>query len=249
MKIIKQKSMKLQFSNLYAEGYDSHSPSILNEKENNTASAIRALSKNAQITDEQFETFTTKYGITLSYYLLCLLDINSCVHYSKKKYSEYLLNNYPEKLQTEMFLFFTKVFFPTDNVDKVEFIINNNGIVYITAIIKYEIQDSLEFEGIKIQEFKDNLIYERELENKEKMVREELIKEFEKKEQKLLAEFEKKENLLIEKEGKLLAGFQTKFNGLQYRNLNDLQSAKFISDYEKRIICGLLPMPIHKINN
>ena len=82
---------------------------------------------------------------------------------------------------------------------------------------------------------------------------EELKKRFEEKEQKLLAKFEKKEQeltkILEEKEGKLLAGFQTKFNGLQYRNLNDLQSAKFISDYEKRIICGLLPMPIAKINN
>jgi len=80
-----------------------------------------------------------------------------------------------------------------------------------------------------------------------------LTEKFEKKEQELLAKFEKKEQeltkILEEKEGKLLAGFQTKFNGLQYRNLNDLQSAKFISDYEKRIICGLLPMPITKINN
>ena len=69
-----------------------------------------------------------------------------------------------------------------------------------------------------------------------------LTEKFEKKEQELT-------KILEEKEGKLLAGFQTKFNGLQYRNLNDLQSAKFISDYEKRIICGLLPMPITKINN
>jgi ankyrin repeat protein len=103
----------------------------------------------------------------------------------------------------------------------------------------------------------ENRLKEKELrkrfEEKERTMKERLIKEFEEKEQKLLAEFEKKEKeltkILEEKEGKLLAGFQTKFNGLQYRNLNDLQSAKFISDYEKRIICGLLPMPMAKIIN
>jgi len=130
---------------------------------------------------------------------------------------------------------------------------NHNGKTALDYAEKYNYTEIIELLTMSLE----NRLKEKELrkrfEEKERTIKKRLIKEFEKKEQELLAKFEKKEQeltkILEEKEGKLLAGFQTKFNGLQYKDLNDLQSAKFISDYEKRIICGLLPMPIAKINN
>jgi hypothetical protein len=89
---------------------------------------------------------------------------------------------------------------------------------------------------------------EAELVKKADDLKEKLQAKFENKEKKLLEEFQNKENLLTEreklleqKEEKLLTGFQTSFKGLNYKNLNDLQAAKFLTDDEKRIICGLLP--------
>jgi ankyrin repeat protein len=141
---------------------------------------------------------------------------------------------------------------------------NHNGKTALDYAEKYNYTEIIELLTMSLE----NRLKEKELrkkekelkekfERKERTIKEELIKEFEERKKMmtegLIKKFEEKEKeltkILEEKEGKLLAGFQTKFNGLQYRNLNDLQSAKFISDYEKRIICGLLPMPIAKINN
>ena len=94
-----------------------------------------------------------------------------------------------------------------------------------------------------------NLESEKEtFEKKNSEIEEKLQKEYKAKEEELLSSFQSKENLLTEreklleqKEEKLLAGFQTSFKCLKYENLNDLQAAKFLTDDEKRIICGLLP--------
>jgi hypothetical protein len=90
---------------------------------------------------------------------------------------------------------------------------------------------------------------EKKLKEELNQLEEKLQKKYKSKEKELLEEFLKKENLLIEreellkeKEAKLLAGFQTSFQSLEYKNLNDLQAAKFLTDNEKRIICGLLPL-------
>lgn len=116
--------------------------------------------------------------------------------------------------------------------------------------------DSYKFEPsclVTIEEKRRKILKELESE-KEKFeetrsgIEEKLQKNYKQKEEELLSLFKSKKNLLDEreklleqKEAKLLAGFQISFKSLKYKNLNDLQAAKFLSDDEKRIICGLLP--------
>ena len=67
-------------------------------------------------------------------------------------------------------------------------------------------------------------------------------KEFEKKFEKELEEIpelKKKINYLEKKLKSCEKDFD--YTKIQYKNLNDLNSAKFLSDDEKRLICGLLP--------
>lgn len=120
----------------------------------------------------------------------------------------------------------------------------------------FETFDSYEFNHsclISIEEKRREILKKLELEKenfekKNSELEENLQKKYKQKEEELLSLFESKENLLAEreklleeKEAKLLAGFQTSFKNLKFKNLNDLQAAKFLTDDEKRIICGLLP--------
>jgi len=75
-----------------------------------------------------------------------------------------------------------------------------------------------------------------------KYFREYCRKEFEKKfgkELEEIPELKKKINYLEKKLKSCEKDFD--YTKIQYKNLNDLNSAKFLSDDEKRLICGLLP--------
>jgi len=116
--------------------------------------------------------------------------------------------------------------------------INNESIVDILNSIdvrKKQLEQQFSEKEEKLKEENNQL--EENLQKKYKQKQEELLSQFERSKN-LLAEREK---LLEQKEEKLLAGFQTSFKGLKFKNLNDLQAAKFLSDDEKRIICRLLP--------
>lgn len=67
-------------------------------------------------------------------------------------------------------------------------------------------------------------------------------KEFERKFEKELEEIPELKEKINDLEKKLkFYEKDSDYTRIQYRNLNDLNSAKFLSDDEKRLICGLLP--------
>ena len=67
-------------------------------------------------------------------------------------------------------------------------------------------------------------------------------KEFEKKFKKKIEEIPELKKKINDLEKKLeFCEKDPDYTQIQYKNLNDLNSAKFLSDDEKRLICGLLP--------
>lgn len=75
-----------------------------------------------------------------------------------------------------------------------------------------------------------------------KNFREYCRKEFEKKFEKELEEIPELKKKINDLEKKLkFCEKDFDYTQIQYKNLNDLNSAKFLSDDEKRLICGLLP--------
>ena len=78
--------------------------------------------------------------------------------------------------------------------------------------------------------------------DKNKNFREYCEKEFEKKFKKELEEIPELKKKINDLEKKLKSCEKDfDYTKIQYKNLNDLNSAKFLSDDEKRLICGLLP--------